>query len=94
MGIEPYMLEIQYRHLSIYLLLKVSWCAYQPACIQDAPHHIAVSHFYSGKIKDGIVAADRPSPTGLSWPSRGNPLAFVNVDSYESKRCSLFLLDE
>ena len=68
MGIEPYMLEIQYRMHPI---------------ISEFPS----VHFYGGKIKDGIVAAQRPSPTGIAWPSEGNPIAFVNVDGYEKQRC-------
>jgi regulator of nonsense transcripts 1 len=67
MGIEPYMLEIQYRMHPI---------------ISEFPS----VHFYGGKIKDGIVAAQRPSPTGIAWPSEGNPIAFVNVDGYEKQR--------
>ncbi|ELR16091.1 uncharacterized protein ACA1_224920 [Acanthamoeba castellanii str. Neff] len=66
MGIEPYMLEIQYRMHPI---------------ISEFPS----VHFYGGKIKDGIVAAQRPSPTGIAWPSEGNPIAFVNVDGYEKQ---------
>lgn len=90
MGIEPYMLEIQYRFIT---LCTTTYCSCSNGIgilLFDRMHPMISQfpslHFYGGKIKDGIVASDRPSPTGISWPSEGNPIAFVNVVGFEKKR--------
>jgi regulator of nonsense transcripts 1 len=36
--------------------------------------------FYGGRLKDGVSAADRKQPRGLTWPApSGAPLAFLDV---------------
>lgn len=47
--------------------------------------HPAISQFpsdcfYGGRIRDGITAAHRPTPLGISWPRPDFPVMFLPVD--------------
>ncbi len=37
------------------------------------------AHFYAARVRDGVAAADKPTPAGFPWPRRGVPLAFLQA---------------
>ncbi len=41
------------------------------------------SHFYDGRLEDGVSASEREAPLGLLWPDWESPLTFLPVEGEE-----------
>lgn len=43
------------------------------------------AHFYGGKLRSGVTAADRPPARGVAWPDPSAPLAVLAVEGREER---------
>ncbi|KAI8467725.1 MAG: P-loop containing nucleoside triphosphate hydrolase protein [Monoraphidium minutum] len=43
------------------------------------------AHFYEGKLRSGVTAAQRPPARGVAWPAAGAPLAVLRVEGREER---------
>ena len=76
LGIEPSMLQIQYRYIThIHTHLFIIFIIRMHPVISEFPS----KNFYHGKIRDGIISEDRPTPSGFPWPQADSPVAFLSV---------------
>lgn len=84
-------LEAETRGLSLSLFGRLAAQGLEPRFLDTQYRmHPAIAdfscqEFYYGKLKTGIDASDRPPPLGFDWPQEGSGIAFIHVDSWESR---------
>jgi len=47
------------------------------------------THFYDGKIEDGVTSSDKLIPKGFNWPQDDIPVAFVSVENSMEEKSSI-----